>query len=71
MAVRAIIAGCGGYFYLAGANPLLLEPVLNDASLGKTTFVLLHAGAVAYTPAIAYLLMKPNVYAVSGRGRPS
>ena len=56
-------AGCGGYFYLAGANPLLLEPVLNDASLRKTTFVLLHGGAVAYTPAIAYLMMKPNVYA--------
>jgi uncharacterized protein len=56
-------AGCGGYFYLTGANPLLLEPVLNDASLRKTTFVLLHAGAVSYTPAIAYLVMKPNVYA--------
>jgi predicted TIM-barrel fold metal-dependent hydrolase len=56
-------AGCGGYFHLAGANPLLLEPVLNDATLRKTTFVLLHAGAVAYTPAIAYLAMKPNVYA--------
>jgi predicted TIM-barrel fold metal-dependent hydrolase len=56
-------AGCGSYFYLAGANPLLLEPVLNDASLRKTTFVLLHAGAVSYTPAIGYLVMKPNVYA--------
>jgi hypothetical protein len=56
-------AGCGSYFYLAGANPLLLEPVLNDASLRKTTFVLLHAGAVAFTPAIGYLVMKPNVYA--------
>jgi uncharacterized protein len=55
--------GCGGYFYLSGASPLLLEPVLNDATLRKTTFVLLHAGAVAYTPAIAYLMMKPNVYA--------
>jgi hypothetical protein len=55
--------GCGGYFYLAGANPLLLEPVLNDAALRKTSFVLLHGGAVAYTQAIAYLMMKPNVYA--------
>ena len=54
--------GCGGYFYLSGSNPLLLEPVLNDASLRKTMFVLLHAGAVAYTPAMAYLMMKPNVY---------
>jgi hypothetical protein len=56
-------AGCGGYFFLAGANPLLLEPVLNDATLRKTTFVLLHGGAVSYTPAVAYLVMKPNVYA--------
>lgn len=56
-------AGCGSYFYLAGANPLLLEPVLNDPSLRKTTFVLLHAGAVAYTAPIGYLVMKPNVYA--------
>ena len=54
--------GCGGYFYLSGSNPMLLEPVLNDAALRKTTFVLLHAGAVAYTPAMAYLMMKPNVY---------
>jgi hypothetical protein len=56
-------AGCGSYFYLSGANPVLLESALNDAALRKTTFVLLHAGAVAYTPAIAYLVMKPNVYA--------
>lgn len=56
-------AGCGSYFYLAGANPLLLESVLNDVSLRKTSFVLLHAGAVSYTPSIAYLVMKPNVYA--------
>jgi predicted TIM-barrel fold metal-dependent hydrolase len=55
--------GCGGYFYLTGANPLLLEPILNDATLRRTTFVLLHAGAVSYTPSIAYLVMKPNVYA--------
>lgn len=55
--------GCGGYFYLGGANPLLLEPVLNDATLRKTNFVLLHAGAVSYTSAIGYLVMKPNVYA--------
>lgn len=56
-------AGCGGYFALEGANPMLLEPVLNDPALRKTTFVLLHGGAVAYTQAVAYLLMKPNVYA--------
>ncbi len=55
-------AGCGSYFSLRGANPLLLEPVLNDPSLRQTNFVLLHGGAVAYTRDIAYLLMKPNVY---------
>jgi hypothetical protein len=56
-------AGCGSYFYLTGANPALLESVLNDASLRHTTFVLLHGGAVAYTQPVAYLMMKPNVYA--------
>jgi predicted TIM-barrel fold metal-dependent hydrolase len=56
-------AGCGGYFYLRGSNPLLLESVLNDARLRKTTFVLLHGGAGPYTREISYLLMKPNVYA--------
>jgi uncharacterized protein len=54
--------GCGSYFALAGANPLLLEPVLNDASLRRTTFVLLHGGAGPFSAAIAPLLMKPNVY---------
>jgi predicted TIM-barrel fold metal-dependent hydrolase len=37
--------------------------VLNDASLRRTTFVLLHGGAVAFTQPVAYLMMKPNVYA--------
>jgi hypothetical protein len=54
--------GCGGYFELRGADPLLLEPVLDDPSLRKTTFVLLHGGAGPYTKQIAALLMKPNVY---------
>jgi predicted TIM-barrel fold metal-dependent hydrolase len=54
--------GCGGYFELAGANPLLLEPVLDDASLRGTKFVLLHGGAGPFAQAIAPLLMKPNVY---------
>jgi predicted TIM-barrel fold metal-dependent hydrolase len=55
-------AGCGGYFYLQGSNPLLLESVLNDARLRKTTFVLLHGGSGPFTNEIAALLMKPNVY---------
>ncbi|MDB4874010.1 MAG: amidohydrolase 2 [Gemmatimonadetes bacterium] len=54
--------GCGGYFALAGANPLLLEPVLNDATLRGTSFVLLHGGAGPFSSAVAPLLMKPNVY---------
>lgn len=54
--------GCGGYFYLQGANPALLESVLNDARLRKTTFVLLHGGAGPYSREVSYLLMKPNVY---------
>ena len=55
--------GCGGYFELTGANPLLLEPVLDDVSLRGTKFVLLHGGAGPFSQAIAPLLMKPNVYA--------
>ncbi|HMA25158.1 MAG TPA: amidohydrolase family protein [Gemmatimonadaceae bacterium] len=54
--------GCGGYFELAGANPLLLEPVLDDATLRGTKFVLLHGGAGPFSKSIAALLMKPNVY---------
>jgi len=54
--------GCGGYFELAGANPLLLEPVLDDATLRGTKFVLLHGGAGPYSQSIAALLMKPNVF---------
>ncbi len=54
--------GCGGYFEMAGANPLLLEPVLDDASLRHTKFVLLHGGAGPFSKEVAALLMKPNVY---------
>ena len=55
--------GCGTYFLLNGANPVLLDSLLSDASLRKTTFVLLHGGAGPFTKYTAYLLMKPNVYA--------
>lgn len=54
--------GCGTYFMLEGSNPALLDSLLNDASLRKTTFVLLHGGAGAFTKYVAYQLMKPNVY---------
>lgn len=55
-------AGCGGYFELRSANPILLESVLNDPNLRKTNFVLLHGGAGAYSDVVAVLLMKPNIY---------
>jgi uncharacterized protein len=56
-------AGCGGYFDLAGSNPSLLDSVLNDSSLRKTNFVLIHGGAGPYTKVTSFLLSKPNVYA--------
>ncbi|HEX7959995.1 MAG TPA: amidohydrolase family protein [Terriglobales bacterium] len=54
--------GCGTYFRLAGSNPVLLESVLDDPTLRKTNFVLLHGGAGPFTKQVAYLLIKPNVY---------
>jgi predicted TIM-barrel fold metal-dependent hydrolase len=56
-------AGCGGYFDLAGSNPTLLDSILNDASLRKTNFVLIHGGAGPYIKTTSFLLGKPNVYA--------
>jgi predicted TIM-barrel fold metal-dependent hydrolase len=56
-------AGCGSYFDLAGSNPVLLDSVLNDPTLRKTNFVLIHGGAGPYTKVTSYLLGKPNVYA--------
>ncbi len=55
--------GCGSYFMLSGSNPALLESVLSDPALRKTSFVLVHGGAGAFTKYTSYLLMKPNVYA--------
>jgi uncharacterized protein len=54
--------GCGNYFDLAGSRPTELESILDDPSLRKTNFVLLHGGAGPYTHEIAVLLAKPNVY---------
>jgi uncharacterized protein len=53
--------GAGGYYDNAGANPSLLEPLFNDPSLRKTTFVMLHGGW-PYSPLVAPLLVKPNAY---------
>jgi predicted TIM-barrel fold metal-dependent hydrolase len=55
------MAGGGGYFDVAGANPLLLEPVLNDPALRKTRFVMVHGGW-PFTREITALLQKPNAY---------
>jgi predicted TIM-barrel fold metal-dependent hydrolase len=54
--------GAGGYFHVGGANPLLLESVLNDPKLRKTNFVMLHGGW-PFTREVAALLSKPNAYA--------
>ncbi len=55
-------SGCGHYFNLSGSNPLLLESVLNDSSLRKTSFVLVHGG-YPFIKETEFLLEKPNVYA--------
>jgi predicted TIM-barrel fold metal-dependent hydrolase len=54
-------SGGGGYFSIAGDNPLLLEPLFNDPRLRKTSFVLLHGGW-PFVHEIGALLQKPNVY---------
>ncbi len=55
------MAGAGGYFDVGGANPLLLEPVLNDPALRKTNLVMVHGGW-PFTREITALLTKPNAY---------
>jgi uncharacterized protein len=54
-------AGAGSYFDIAGANPLLLESVLEDPTLRKTRFVMLHGGW-PFTREITALLERPNAY---------
>ena len=53
--------GVGGYFGVSGGDPLLLESALNDPTLRKTNFVLIHGGW-PYARHAAALLDKPNVY---------
>ena len=55
------MSGGGGYFGIAGDDPLLLEPIFNDPKLRKTRFVMLHGGWPFVREAGA-LLQKPNVY---------
>ena len=55
-------AGAGGYFQIAGANPMNLEPIFNDPKLRSVNFVMLHGGW-PFTGEVAALLSKPNAYA--------
>ncbi len=55
------LSGGGSYFSIAGANPMLLEPIFNDPRMRRTNFVLLHGGWPYVREANA-LLQKPNVY---------
>ena len=55
------MSGGGRYFSIAGVNPMLLEPVLNDPKLKSTNFVLLHGGW-PYVREAGALLQKPNFY---------
>lgn len=55
------MAGAGSYFDVPGANPLLLESVLDDPALRKTDFVMVHGGW-PFTREIAPLLTKPNAW---------
>ena len=53
--------GCGEYFDTRGADPMLLESLLNDSSLHATKFVLLHGGS-PYERHNTSLIMKPNAW---------
>ncbi len=62
MAVHIHVAhGGGGYFNVSWANPLNLEPLLNDPTLRKTNIVMVHGGW-PFTREITPLLTKPNAY---------
>jgi hypothetical protein len=56
-----VAAGAGSYFNVGGTNPLLLEPALNDPTLRRTNFVMLHGGW-PFVREVAALLEKPNAY---------
>jgi predicted TIM-barrel fold metal-dependent hydrolase len=55
------MSGGGGYFSIAGGNPMLLEPTFNDPQLRRTSFVMLHGGW-PFVREAGSLLQKPNVY---------
>jgi predicted TIM-barrel fold metal-dependent hydrolase len=53
--------GPGAFYRTDGADPLLLEPALDDPALRATTFVIVHGGGM-YDSLAASLFWKPNVY---------
>lgn len=53
--------GPGGFYRVAGSDPLLLESVFNDSTLRKTNFVIVHGGGI-YASHAGAMLWKPNVY---------
>jgi hypothetical protein len=55
-------AGAGSYFDVAGANPILMEPLFDDPALRKTKFVMIHGGW-PFVDGMTALLTKPNVWA--------
>ena len=55
------MSGGGGYFGIAGGNPMLLEPIFNDPRLRRTNFVMLHGGW-PFVREAGSLLQKPNAY---------
>jgi hypothetical protein len=62
LAVHIHVAhGGGGYFNVTGANPLLLEPLLDDPALRNVNLVMIHGGW-PFTNEITPLLTKPNAY---------
>jgi predicted TIM-barrel fold metal-dependent hydrolase len=53
--------GGGGFYRVAGGDPLLLEPAFNDPSLRGTHFVIVHGGGI-FSGQAGAMLGKPNVY---------
>lgn len=54
--------GFGNSYSIAGSDPFLLESAIDDPTLAKTNFVIVHGGGV-YAAHTGALLGKPNVYA--------
>ena len=53
--------GAGGFYRVAGSDPLLLESAFNDSTLRGTNFVIVHGGGM-YAAHGNAMVWKPNVY---------